>query len=151
MIKDQMMSRLSEEPALAGLDERDMLEMLKVMEEVVLPTQKVLTWEDTPVQEFGVILDGAMAVFVGATKRQILGAGDRFGVTELSGDKCWRHTLVTECDTRVLVADKAHLLPLIGANSNIAAVLGLPRVETPAPRRVFGRSMLRRPRVAIAG
>ena len=150
MIKDQLITRLAQEPALSDLDERDIWELLKVMEEISLPSQKVLTWEETPVQEFGVILSGEMGVFCGATKERSIGPGDRFGVDELNGDKCWRHTLVTECPTRVLVAEKVHLPVLVNANCHIAALLG--RLATPVPaRRAVRFNLRRRSRVVTVG
>lgn len=139
MVMDLMMARLAEEPALGALNERDLLELLAAMEEVRLPEGKVLTWEETPVREFGIVLEGTVGVYYGATRQQTLGAGDVFGAAELRGDKCWRHNLVTDVPVRALVAGSVRFTPLVSGNPRFAELLGsAPLTSSPLVRRRRG-------------
>lgn len=153
MINDHLITRMAEEPALLGMGERDLLDLLKVMEEATLPESKVLTWEDTPVREFGVVLAGSLGVYWGAEKRASLGAGAHFGVAELQGDKSWHHTLVTESSARVLITASGQLQNLTDSNPRFAAFFGMAPVNIPVPRAAWVQRPFRslRPRPLALG
>lgn len=126
MVKDAMIQRLGAEPALCGLDEGELLELLKVMDEAVLPAERVLTWEDTPVWEFGIVLSGSLGVHWGTKRINQIAAGGRFGVDELRDTKTWKYALVTECETRILVGAVAAFPALAVSSPSIAALFGAP-------------------------
>ncbi|GAC1319985.1 MAG: hypothetical protein NVSMB12_19460 [Acidimicrobiales bacterium] len=152
MVTDQMMSRLATEPVLGGLDERDLLALLAVMEEVHLPKDRVLTWEETSVREFGIVLEGTLGVYIGAARERSLAAGDVFGAAELRGDKCWRHSLVTDEPVRALVAGWGHFNQLVTSNTRFAELLGSePLTPAPQVRRRFGWARSRVVQPGFAG
>jgi cAMP-dependent protein kinase regulator len=100
---DEKLALLAKVPLLAGLNEKDLVQVGRLAEEVDVPAGKVLTTEGESGEEFFVILDGTVEITRDGERIRELGEGEFLGELALLGNVPRSATATTVAPAKLLV------------------------------------------------
>jgi CRP-like cAMP-binding protein len=100
---DQKLELLKRTPLLAGLNQHDLEEVGRIVDEVDAKAGKVLMRQGDPGREFFVIIDGAVRIDRDGRVLRTMGPGEFFGDIALVVERPRTATATVETDSRLLV------------------------------------------------